>query len=205
MKTKKVTFSLDITLEEARQFDKSDNKLLKIIAETAYTREELDEPEWKNIKTFEDACKSLGIDSSFELNGAVTKYGFRKHLIALYKLDIIRRALNKDYKPSMICGTVYYPLIRMYKSYSDAEIAAKNNRWELSDKIKIEGNFYYLVGGDYIKCDDGLSNFYCGYGCVAANLALFCCESREIVQHMSKYFAVEIFDAMYASSIGDYK
>jgi hypothetical protein len=208
METKKVTFSLDITLEEAKRFDKSDNKLLKRIAETAYTRSELDEPEWKNIKTFEDACNVLGIDSSFELNGAVTKYDFRKHLIALYKLDIIRQALNKDYKPSLVHGVVYYPCIRFYKSYNNAENAVKSNDWEFCGKVEIKDTSYYLVSGDYNECNDGLGDFYycnLGYGVVFASPGLLCCESIEIVQHMSKYFAKEIFDALYANNIKDYK
>jgi hypothetical protein len=200
METRKVTFALDITLEEAQAFDKSDNALLNKIARAAYTREELNDPEWKSIKTFKDACDALGIDSSFELNGAVTKYGFRKHLTALYKLDIIRQALNKDYKPSLVHGTVYYPWVRFYKSYDDAKSAVRNNDWELRDEVEIEGTSYYLVGDVYYDGDYGLGYFRYGYGNVGALLGLLCCESGEIAQHMSKYFAKEIFEAVYLQS-----
>jgi hypothetical protein len=188
----------EISLEQAKQLYKSGYELLKKMVLLVYSEDELEDKPWKNIKTFEDACNALGINSSFELNGAVTKYGFRKHLTALYKLDIIRQALNKDYEPSLTNGLVYYPWIRIYKNLNDAKIAKACNNWEICNEIKIEGTPYYLVGGDSGDCTKGgISYYYYDHGDVLAYLGLFCCKSREIAQHMSKHFAKEIFDVCY--------
>jgi hypothetical protein len=187
----------EISLEQAKQLYKSGYELLKKMVLLVYSEDELEDKPWKNIKTFEDACNALGINSSFELNGAVTKYGLKKHLTAIYKLDIIRQALNKDYKPSFADGATHYPWVSIYNNHSDAEIAAHHCEGEIYE-IKIEGTSYYLVGGDSGDCEAGLGYFYCGHGDILAYLGLFCCKSREIAQHMSKYFAKEIFDACYA-------
>jgi hypothetical protein len=186
------TRNISLTLKKAKEWYNSGNADLKEVALQAFSERELEAEDWKNIKTFKDACDALGINSSFELNGAVTKYGFRKHLTAFYKLDIIRQALNKDYKPSLVHGTVYYPWVRFYKSYDDAKSVVRSNDLELCGKVEIEGTSYYLVG-----CDYGLGYLSCGSGVVSAILGLFCCKSAEIAQHMSKYFAKEIFDAVY--------
>jgi hypothetical protein len=191
------TRNISLTLEKAKEWYNSGSADLKEVALQAYSEQELKTEDWERIKTFEDACDALGIDSSFGLNGAVTKYGFRKHLTALYKLDVIRQALNKDYKSSLVHGTVYYPWVRFYKSYDDAKSAVRDGDWELCGKVEIEGTSYYLVGGGYDGCGAGLGDFGYGDGDVIAPLGLLCCESGEIAHHMSKYFAKEIFDAMY--------
>jgi hypothetical protein len=127
----------------------------------------------------------------------------KEHIIALYKLDVIRQALNKDYKPSLISGDFYYPGVRFYKSYEDAKEAVRKCGWTLCGKVKIEGTSYYLVGGCYDDSSNGLGFFCMGYGAVGASEGLLCCKSKEIAQHMSKYFAKEIFDAVYKWK-GDY-
>ena len=127
-----------------------------------------------------------------------------KHLTAIYKLDIIRKALNgADWKPKMTEGDIYYGWVRFYEQSSDI----------LSDK-KIIGNFiadgqkYLLVGG-FGECGyyDGLGNLYseCGFGDSYPNLGLFCCKSAEIAQYMSEQFGKIIFDACYAHHIGTYQ
>jgi hypothetical protein len=138
----------EISLEQAKQLYKSGYELLKKMVLLVYSEDELEDKPWKNIKTFEDACNALGINSSFELNGAVTKYGFRKHLTALYKLDIIRQALNKDYEPSLFCGKTFSPIIRLYKDKEDAIAVARNHDLELHGKVMIDSEDYYLLGGN---------------------------------------------------------
>jgi hypothetical protein len=192
------TRNISLTLEKAKEWYNSGSADLKEVALQAYSEQELKTEDWERIKTFEDACDALGIDSSFGLNGAVTKYGFRKHLTALYKLDIIRQALNKDYKPSLVHGTVYYPWIRFYKSYKEVKNVVRDNDWKLCGKVKIEGTTYFLVCCGCNDCSPGLSCFSHSVGAGGVTiLGLLCCKSREIAQHMGKYFAKEIFDATY--------
>lgn len=204
METRNVT----LTLQRAKEFYNSGNSALKEVALQAFTQEELTTPNYTDIKTFEDAAKALGMDLNkveYDLNNLTClEGGLGEHLAAIYKLDIIRKALNgADWKPKMTEGGIYYGWVRFYKKSSDV----------LPNK-KIIGNFiadgqkYLLVGGfgDYWGYG-GLGSFYsgCGYGYLSATLGLLCCKSKEIAQYMSEQFGKIIFDACYAHHIGAYK
>ena len=196
-----------LTLEKAIEFYNSGNDALKEVALQAFTKEELTTPEYTNIKTFEDACRALGIvyRADCDLNYLSRVEGnLGKHLTAIYKLDIIRKALNgADWKPKMTKGNIYYGWVKFYKKSSNAP----------SDK-KIIGNFiadgqkYLLVGGfHYYGSSAGIGVFDSGYewGYSSADLGLLCCKSAEIAQYMSEQFGKLIFDACYAQHIGTYK
>lgn len=204
METRNVT----LTLQKAKEFYNSDNAALKEVALQAFTQEELTTPKYTDIKTFEDACNALGMDMSdveYDLrNLSGLEGGLGEHLTAIYKLDIIRKALNgADWKPKMAEGNIYYGWVRFYKKSSKVP----------SDK-KIIGNFiadgqkYLLVGGfgDF-ESYDGLGNFDSGYGYgnSYAGLGLLCCKSAKIAQYMSEQFGKLIFDACYAQHIDAYK
>lgn len=204
METRNVT----LTLQKAKEFYNSGNAALKEVALQAFTKEELTTPKYTDIKTFEDACKALGMDMSkveCDLNNLTClEGGLGEHLTAIYKLGIIRKALNgADWKPKMTKGDIYYGWVRFYKKSSNVP----------SDK-KIIGNFiadgqkYLLVGcfGDFGP-SGGLGNFYSGFGSGSsdATLGLLCCKSAEIAQYMSEQFGKIIFDACYAQHIGAYK
>lgn len=202
------TRNVALTLQKAKEFYNSGNAALKEIALQAFTKEELTTPKYTNIKTFEDACKYLGLNMDF-VNFALCNMeniegGFGKHLIAIYKLDIIRKALNgTDWKPKMTKGDIYYGWVKFYKKYSDVPSNKKIIGTFIADEQK-----YILVGGfsAYIPCA-GLSNFCYQVGCgdLHAYLGLLCCKSREIAQYMSEQFGNIIFDAFYAQHIGAYK
>ena len=204
METRNVT----LTLQKAKEFYNSGNAALKEVALQAFTQEELTTPKYTDIKTFEDACLALGMDINkveCNLNNLTClEGGLGEHLAAIYKLDIIRKALNgADWKPKMAEGDIYYGWVRFYKKSSDVP----------SDK-KIIGNFIadgqkYLLArgfGDYWGYD-GLGSFFSGsgYGYSSATLGLLCCKSKEIAQYMSEQFGKLIFDACYAQHIGTYK
>ena len=204
METRNVT----LTLKKAREFYNSGNAALKEIALQAFTKEELTTPEYTNIKTFEDACKYLGLNMDF-VNFALCNMeniegGFGKHLTAIYKLDIIRKALNGiGWKPKMAEDDIYYGWVRFYKQSSD-----------IPSNKKIIGNFiadgqkYLLVGGlGHLGSCAGLGNLYslCEYGTSDAHCGLLCCKSEEIAKYMSEQFGKIIFDAYYAQHIGAYK
>ena len=200
--------NVTLTLEKAKEFYNSGNAALKEVALQAFTQEELTTPKYTDIKTFEDACLALGMDTNkveYDLNNLTCLEGdLGEHLTAIYKLDIIRKALNgADWKPKMTDGKIYYGWVRFYKKLSNVP----------SDK-KIIGNFiadgqkYLLVGGfgDY-GCYVGLGDFHSGfeYGASGVALGLLCCKSAEIAQYMSEQFGKIIFDACYAQHIGTYK
>ena len=55
--------------------------------------------DYKSIKTFEDACKHLNIDSSILPDVSGIGEEFRKPIIAHYKLIIIFKAINNGWTP----------------------------------------------------------------------------------------------------------
>ena len=66
------------------------------------------------IKSFEDACKALGIEPTVpEFTGI--EESERKALLAHYKLTVIARALNEGWKPNWNDWNEwkYYPWFRM--------------------------------------------------------------------------------------------
>lgn len=60
----------------------------------------------ERIKTFEDACKELGVNPDYRPG-----INMPKHMEALYKLETIARALNEGWKPDFSNGSQYkyYP------------------------------------------------------------------------------------------------
>ena len=87
--------NVKISLEKAREWYNSGNKSLKEVALQAFTEKELMAKPWENIKTFEDACMVLNIspNSVFLLHDS--------HLQSMYKLKIIRKALNDNWEPKL--------------------------------------------------------------------------------------------------------
>ena len=204
METRNVT----LTLEKAKEFYNSGNAALKEVALQAYTKDELTIPEWQNIKTFKDACRALGIyDRPFSLHlGSSTDSAYYSHIDAVSKLDIIRKALNGNWKPSLIQGSVYYPYVRFYPAGQKAREAASSKSWKLGESFIADGKKYTLVCGGCVCYNyNGLSIFGCEYGDVRPSLGLLCCKSREIAAHMSLYFSKEIFEATYAHHAGTYQ
>lgn len=200
--------NIALTLEKAREWYNSGSADLREVALQAYTKDELTIPEWKNIKTLRDACVALGIyDRSVSLHlGGVGETSYFDHLEAINKLDIIRKALNGDWKPSLVQGSVYYPYVRFYPAGQKArEVVSENKEWKLGESFIADGKKYTLVGGVCASSCAGLAHFGFGYGVVLPSLGLLGCKSREIAEHMSRYFSKEIFEATYAHHVGTYE
>lgn len=201
------TRNVALTLEKAKEFYNSGNDALKEVALQAFTKEELTIPKWQNIKTFEDAYRTLGMDLPYlKVDPSVGK-SIADHLYAICKLDIIRRALNGDWKPSLIKkDIVYYPFIRFYPA-NKAKDVANSKGGKLGPSFIADGEKYTLVGGgsSYYSCGVGVGGFCMGVGHVNAFAGLLCCKSEEIAQYMSRYFMKEIFEAIYAQHIGMYE
>lgn len=201
--------NIALTLEKAREWYNSGSADLREVALQAYTKDELEIPEWQNIKTFEDACRALRIyDRSVSLHlGGSTDTAYYHHMDAVSKLDIIRKALNGDWKPSLVQGSVYYPYVRFYPAGQKArEAVSENKGWKLGKSFIADGKKYTLVGGDFTYFYyGGLAYFGFGYGDVLPGRGLLGCKSREIAEHMSRYFSKEIFEATYAHHAGTYQ
>ena len=212
MKTRNISLTIEkasLTIEKAKEFYNSGNAALMEVALQAYTKEELTIPKFENIKTFEDACKYLGLNMDF-VNFALCNMeniegGFGKHLTAIYKMDIIRKALNGNWKPSLVEGRVYYPFVEFYLANKVKE-ATNSNGCKLGPSFMADGEKYTLIGGGYYCVGaPGVGNFLEGDGYVNANAGLLGCKSEEIARHMSRYFMKEIFEAVYAQYNGMYE
>lgn len=78
--------------------------LLALFGEDAVKPEKPDYSDYRNIKTYEDACAALGVDPINEtdesLNDLITRGIIAPRHIALMKLETISRALwGKDFEP----------------------------------------------------------------------------------------------------------
>ena len=206
METRNVT----LTLEKAKEFYNSGNAALREVALQAFTEEELTTPKFTDIKTFWDAVKALGLDIHYvqiDLEALENNIYSANHLRAIYKLDIIRKALNGDWNPSLVEGCIYFPFIRFYSTGKEAKkAAAAINSWMLGPTFIADNKRYTLVGGDCrYYYTGGITNFESGFGIIYPHLGLLGCKSKEIAEHMSRYFAKEIFEATYAQHIGAYE
>ena len=204
METRNVT----LTLQKAKEFYNSGNAALEEIALQAFTKEELT-TKYTDIKTFEGACKYLGLNMDFVNFDLCTmeniEGGLDYHLTAIYKMNIIRKALHGDWKPSLVKGKVFYPFVRFYPA-NTVKDTANSNGWKLGPSFIFDGEKYTLVGGGCCGWSAyGVGNFIGCHGVVSANASLLGCKSTEIAQHMSRYFMKEIFESVYTQHIGMYE
>ena len=86
--------------------------------------------DYTSIKTFEDACKSIGVDPESVAVVYTTSEEFRKPIVAYNKLLIIYKAINSGWKPD-------WNNLRQYKYYPYFEV--------LSSGLGFSSSDYYCV------------------------------------------------------------
>ena len=204
MKEKNVT----VTLNKAKEWFNSGNATLKEIALQAFDKDELTY-NFKNITTFKKACEALGLnyDDMFYITKNIATIS--KASAAMFKLNIIRKALNlgqdlhltKDPKDSYI----YYPynlFVNKSSTYYKSEI--NSGEIEVIGKIKSEGEEYNVLGGNAdVGSSAGLGDFYSGngVGVAAAKIGFLGCANKEIAKHLGKYFGMLITEAKYGDMV----
>ena len=203
--------NIKITLEKAKEWYNSNNESLKDIALQAFSEKELTAFDFTRIRTFEDACKALGLDfdNIVDTIANIIIFGHSKASAAMFKLNIIRKAINlgqdlhfaKDPKNSYI----YYPynqLVTKISPYYNKELNL--GKMEIIGKVKSEGKEYFVFGGRaYIGGYDGLGVFYSddGVGDANASIGFLGCASEKIAQHFGKYFGMIITEAKYCDMV----
>ena len=204
MKARNVT----VTLDKAKEWFNSGNATLKEIALQAFSKNEL-VCNFKDITTFKEACEALGLN--YDIISIVTKdvATFSRASAAMFKLNIIRKALNlgqdlhltKDPKGSHVYYP-YNPFIIKNSTYYNSEL--NSGRMEVIGKIKSEGTLYNVLGC-YANFSGatGLGYFISnhGVGNADAYFGFLGCASQEIAQHFSKYFGMLITEAKYADIV----
>ena len=193
-----------VTLEKAKEWYNSGNKTLKEIALQAFDEDKLIY-NFRGITTFEKACKALSLnyDDISSIVGTIAEVG--KASAAMFKLNIIRKALNlgrdlhltKD--PENSC--VYYPFnpfVTKSSTYYKREL--NSGTMKVIGKIKSEEEVYNVLGGCAANGSaDGLGLFisYFGVGDSAAYVGLLGCANEDIARHFGKHFGMLITEAKY--------
>ena len=204
MKTRNVT----ITLEKAREWFNSEDASLKEIALQAFDKDELI-CNFKNITTFKKACEALSLDFADMTCLARVIAETSRASAAMFKLNIIRKALNlgqdlhltKDPKDFYIYYP-YNPFVTKNSIYYKNEI--NSGKMEVIGKIKSEGEEYNVLGGRAYDGGAGLGGFNSctGVGAANAGIEFLGCANEEIAKHLGKYFGILITEAKYGDIVG---
>ena len=211
MKTRDIT----ITLEKAREWYNSGIEPLKELALQAFYKEEL-EFDYKNVTTFEEACKVLGFSYNFINKCAENIARFSKSSAAMLKLNIVRKALNLGQDLYLVKNpkdiTIYFPInpiTTVDSTYYNDDIEI--DKIEMIGKIKSNGVLYYVLNGAYYGGNNGLADFDHDdkVGFTHASIGFLGCASEEIARHLGKYFGMLITEAKYGDIVdfeivGDY-
>lgn len=201
--------NIKITLEKAREWYNSDNKSLKELALQAFDKDELIY-NFKDIKTLENACEALGLNYSIISIVAKDVATFSVASAAMFKLNIIRKALNLGHDLHLTKNPedsyIYYPhnpFVTKSSTYYKNEI--NSDKMEVIGKIKSEGEEYDVLGGSAKTggASAGLGCFYSNYrmGYVEANFGFLGCANEEIAEHLGKYFGMLITEAKYGDMV----
>lgn len=167
---------------------------------------------YKDIKTVDDAIEHLGLNAD-EVDADLVylqhlENNLGNHLTSIYKIDIIRQALNGNLD-NITDGAYYYAYLSIYP---ESEVLQERN---IIGKFIADGKTYIATFNDiYLHKGGGgilgvefqksmIHKHFVGY--TEAQVGLFACKSAEIAKHFSKYFGKLIFDACYGQYVGQYK
>lgn len=195
-----------VTIDEAREMYDSDNKALKDLTLKVFSEDELNQSTYSEIKTFEDAVTVLGMSIDDENSIVNTLKERSKAMAAMYKLNIIRKALNLGQNLHLIKSANEDSLVYCPKNPFIAKGSTyyKNDiewcRMEIIGRFNNDGIEYFVLNGDPgISGHSGLA-VYDGLICVAhtrTEFAFLGCASAEIAEHFGKYFGMLITEAKY--------
>ena len=200
--------NITITIDKAKEWYNSGNATLKEIALQAFNKDELTF-NFKRITTFKKACDALGLNSDDMFYIIKNIATISKASAAMFKLNIIRKALNlgqdlhltKNPKDSYIYYP-YNPFVTKSSTYYNSDI--NSGKMEVIGKIKSEGEEYNILGGDATYSGNaGLGYFRspAGVGVAAADVGFLGCANKEIAQHLGKYFGMLITEAKYGDMV----
>ena len=198
--------NITITLEKAKEWFNSGNVTLKEIALQAFNENEL-VCNFKDITTFKKACDALGLDYDDMFYVTKNIAAFSRASAAMFKLNIIRKALNLGQDLHLTkCAKgscLYYPYNPFANESSIYYRDVVNlNRMEVIGKIKSEGKEYNVLGGEACNSGStGLGNLTCSINMGTANLGFLGCATEEIAKHFGKYFGMLITEAKYADMV----
>lgn len=194
------TRNVELTLEKAQEWYKKGGDL-KEVALQAFTEEELKGVNFKCITSMNDVIKALNISGREYIDTIDMLESHSKASAAAFKLNLVRKALNMGQKMDFKKGTIWYP-------YTPAVLPRNSyckDSYEVEvAKVKIGCDTFTLLSGFALDgASAGLGDFYSYYGAAYsyANVGFLGCATKEIAQHMGKYFGKEIFEAKYGDTV----
>ena len=196
---------IDVSLDEARKLYNSDNETMIKLALRAFPEKDLKVKHFSEITTFEDAVRTIGMNLNWALRMVKELETASKASAAIFKLNIIREALNLDqdlhFTKNPEGSYIYYPynpFVTKSSTYYESEI--NSGEMEIIGTIKCEGKEYNVLGG-YASSDGlaGFGNFDSrnGVGYAIAYVGFLGCANKEIAKHLGKYFGMLITEAKY--------
>ena len=197
--------NITVTLNKAKEWFNSGNATLKEIALQAFDKDELTF-NFKRITTFKKACDALGLNSDDMFCIIKNIATISKASAAMFKLNIIRKALNLGQDLHLTKDSyIYYPynpFVSESSTFYENELNL--GKMEVIGKIKSKGEEYNVLGGDaYYGGYAGLGDFDSddGVGSATANVGFLGCANKEIAQHLGKYFGMLITEAKYGDMV----
>lgn len=200
--------SITITLEKAREWYNSDNNQLKEIVLQVFNKDELLHS-FKDIITFKKACEVLNIH--YEVTSIIIKdiAMVSKASAAMFKLNIIRKALNLGQDLHLTkcpdkTSFIWYPqnpfITKDSICYRDK---IESNKMEVVGKFKSNGEVYRVLSGTPCFCGEGLGLFNQsnGLGDGYASSGFLGCATKEIAEHFGKYFGMLITESKYGDMV----
>lgn len=200
------TAIIKLTLGDAKELYKSNNETLVKLALKVFPENALNPPSFDKIRSFEDAMTVLGMNVDDGNSIVNTLKETSKAMAAMYKLSIIRKALNLGQNLSLIKSDdenslVYCPknpFIVKDSTYYKNDI--KLYRMEIIGRFNNDGIDYFVLNGD--PGISGLSGLavYDSLICVGhakTDFGFLGCASAEIAEHFGKFFGMLITEAKY--------
>lgn len=200
--------NMTISLGQARDWFNSGNYQLQALALQVFDRKELTS-DFRHITTFKEACEVLSIRYDFSYIDKLNRT-LSISTSAMFRLNIIRRALNLGQELCFTRGSSFYyptnPFITENSNYFNEALKAGN--MEIIGKIKSEGTIYKVLSGPaYNGSGSGLASRKSFGGLCDNNCAMgfLGCATKEIAKHFGKYFGMLITTAKYADIIKDFE
>lgn len=200
--------NISITLEKAQEWYNSGNESLREVALQAFNEEEL-KFNFRNIRSLEDACKVLDLNYREIVLTADNIEKISKVSAAMFKLNIIKKALNFGQELSFISFIKepkfhycypFNPIVSMDSTYFDTEIEA--GRIKIVGKCIVGNKIHWILGDSEITslaCFSGLGAYSpkTKVSLTPSNIGFLGCANEEIAKHFSLYFGVLITEAKY--------
>ena len=203
--------TLPVTIQQARAWYKTDILELKELALSLFDKEKLEGKDYKTITTYYDALCALDLDDTITSMPFCDLLSINRAASAMFKLMIIRRALNLDYEmsltenPESSVVLYYVPSVMFIEKdcNQNRRSALRDEGAEIIGSFKSNGKEYDIIGNVAVPY------FYedlAGYdrrgkigGKISSLSGILGCANEEIAKHFSKHFGVMMIEAIYGS------